>query len=411
MEKGDEIGFTHFLTADMEEKRPTLAKAVPGGLFIEKNGVERMLAFKKTAQNRDVADLGQEEAEFDFFSNLEHEGMADIISFDMDENGYAAGNLAGGITVFKKQGETDWKVKVENPVFALCLDDGFLYAGIGTDRVSCYKKGYRMWSVKIERIPTMFPWWELESQRVTRLAVSDGLILAGCGDNHVRCFNREGDELWTYYFRAAVPHRILPFDIDGDGENEFIISGGLLSAYSQIEIIDASGRLKYRPTPEIGAGWTSITTSMIAFERNGGRFIVQGTNRNNNLVLLKYDGNAFSREFVKSLAGSVTALCESGGTIYAGTSEGFLFAFDMKGERKWLSSLYEGIRYIEKTDSGLFVIQSEGTMCRLGHDGKVKTLSMDSMRALSVESLEDRLMMTHEKGIYSVMKEAEDYEP
>ncbi len=408
MQKGDEFHFTHFLTVGKENERPGRAKVVPEGVLIEKNGIEKVVKFQKGMEPGMEDGMEQEEVDFDFFSNLEHEGKADIMSFDMDENGYAAGDVAGEIIVFSTDGEVQWKVKEEGPVFALCMDGGFLYAGIGDDKLACYKNGFRIWIRKFERIPTMFPWWELESQRIVTLAASNGLVFAGCGDNHIRCYNRDGEEIWTYYLRAAVPARILVFDIDGDGSDELVVSGGILSAYSQIEVVDMKGGLKYRPTPEIGAGWTSYTSSMKVFERNGTRYIAHGTNRNQNLTLLRYSEGGFEEVFSKSLAGSVTALCESDGIIYAGTSLGFLFAFDTDGLEKWFSSLYEGVRHIEKTENGLFVIQSEGTMCRLTEQGKVITMSMDSMRSIAIRNFEDRLMMIHEKGIYSVMKEAEE---
>jgi len=251
-----------------------------------------------------------------------------------------------------------------------------------------------------------------QTPRIVSVSAVSGLIFAGCGDNHLRCWDYEGNEKWAYYFRAAVPSKFNIIDIDGDGEKEIVISGGSLGAYSQIEIIDFEGKLKYCANDPVGAGWTSFTSSINVFEKFGERYILQGVNRNENFVLKKFTGlesdGHFSTVFSYKLAGAVSALLVDDDTIYSGTSLGFLSAYDMQGNRKWITSLNGGIRYIAKIPAGLLVIELDGTLYRLTENGKIDTISMDSMVVSRLIEYNDKLIMIQGSGIYSVLKEPAD---
>ena len=177
--------------------------------------------------------------------------------------------------------------------------------------------------------------------------------------------------------------------------------------------MNSAGQLKYRANDFIGAGWTSFTSAIQVFEEYGDKYILQGVNRNENFVLKKYtreEENHFETIFSYKLAGAVSALLEDNGTIYAGTSLGFLSAYDMQGNRKWLTSLNGGIRHIAKTPNGLFVMELDGTMYRLSNSGKIQTLSMDSIIAHKIIESEDKLVMIQGNGIYHVMREPVDEE-
>ena len=411
LEKGDSIVFTHFISADKDTERPVLSKETDEGLMIEKNDVTKVLSFHKKHVEREVS-YNEEEPAFDFFADLVYEGNDTYTAITKTETGYATGNASGDIAVFDEAGSILWKVKEDEPVNAICMDDGFLYAGIGHNILSAYRNGVNIWKRQFDRIPTMYYWWEFETPRIVSVSAVSGLIFAGCGDNHLRCWDYEGNEKWAYYFRAAVPSKFNIIDIDGDGEKEIVISGGSLGAYSQIEIIDFEGKLKYCANDPVGAGWTSFTSSINVFEKFGERYILQGVNRNENFVLKKFTGlesdGHFSTVFSYKLAGAVSALLVDDDTIYSGTSLGFLSAYDMQGNRKWITSLNGGIRYIAKIPAGLLVIELDGTLYRLTENGKIDTISMDSMVVSRLIEYNDKLIMIQGSGIYSVLKEPAD---
>ena len=413
LETGDSVTFTHFMSAAPENERPVMIKETNEGLLVEKDETQKVLTFYKKNIERTVS-YNEEEPEFDFFADLVHEGNDTYTALAKTDSGYVTGNASGDIEVFDNAGSLLWKAKEDGPVNAVCMDDGFVYAGVGQNSISTYRNGVNIWKRRFERIPTMYFWWEFETPRVVSVKAKDGLIFAGCGDNHLRCWDSEGNEKWEYYFRAAVPSKFDIMDIDLDGKDEIIISGGSLGAYSQIEIIGLDGRLKYRANDSTGAGWTSYTTAVKVYERYGERYILQGVNRNENFVLYKYTGDVgegcFSTIFSHKLAGAVSALLVDGDTIYSGTSLGFLSAYDMQGNRKWVTSLNGGIRYIAKFSSGLLVIELDGTMYRLSESGKIDTISMDSMTASRLIEDSERLVMAQGSGIYSVMKEPVDEE-
>ncbi len=409
--EGDSIVFTHFMSAGKDDERPVMVKETDEGILIEKDDITKVLSFYKKHNERETV-YNEEEPAFDFFADLAYEGGSNFTALGKNENGYIVGNVAGEITVFDTAGDIMWSVKEDDPINAVCMDAGFLYAGVGHNTITAYRNGINIWKRKFNRIPTMYYWWEFETPRVVSVKSCCGLVFAGCGDNHLRCWDSEGNEKWAYYYRAAVPSKFDILDIDGDGNKEIIISGGSLSAYSQIEIIDMKGNLKYRANDFVGAGWTSFTSSIIVFEKHGERYILQGVNRNENFVLKKYTGEkkegCFKTIFSYRLAGAVSALYEDNGIIYSGTSLGFLSAYDMQGNRKWITSLNGGVRYITKTPAGLLVMELDGTMYRLSESGKLKTISMDSMRTGRIIEDDEKLIMIQGNNIYNVMKESID---
>ncbi|MCD6322187.1 MAG: PQQ-like beta-propeller repeat protein [Clostridiales bacterium] len=407
LEKGDSIVFTHFMSAGKDDERPVLVKETDEGIMIEKDDYYKVLSFEKKHVEREVF-YNDEEPAFDFFADLSYEGNDVFTTITKTDNGYAVGNGAGEISVLDQDCELLWTVKEEDTVNTVCMGNGFLYAGIGHNTIVAYRNGVKIWKRKFDRIPTMYYWWEYGTQRAVSIKAFNDLVLVGCGDDHLRCWDIDGNEKWTYYYRAAVPYKFDVMDIDGDGNDEIIISGGALSAYSQIEIIDLSGQLKYRANDFAGAGWTSFTSAICVFEKYGDKYILQGVNRNENFVLKKYTGEEkshFETIFSYKLAGAVSALLEDNGTIYAGTSLGFLSAYDMQGNRKWLTSLNGGVRHIAKTPNGLLVMELDGTMYRLSNSGKIQTLSMDSIIARNIIENEDKLVMIQGNGIYHVMRE------
>ena len=118
--------------------------------------------------------------------------------------------------------------------------------------------------------------------------------------------------------------------------------------------------------------------------------------------------DSFEKVFSYNLAGAVSALAVDGDTIFTGTSLGFLSSYDLEGRRHWMTSLNGRITRIFRTSGGLLVFMSDGTMYRVGGDGRLMTMSMDSMAALGSVEQEDNITVIHGNGIYRVPKEGYD---
>lgn len=411
LEKGQSVVFTHFLATSGNSQKPLEAKLTEEGLSIETGNKVKALAFFNKAPEA-LIDFDPEQPEFDFFADLLQEESSPIMSIDIENGLLVKGLMSGKISVGPIDGEASWEAREDEPVNTVCIKDGVIYAGIGKNGISAYRGGINLWQKKFERIPTLYYWWELETQRIVSLKAEGDLLFAGCGDNHLRCFSTEGEQLWEYYYRASVPAGFEIFDIDSDGNKEIVIYGGLLSAYSQIEIIDMDGKLKYNPNENIGAGWTSYTGALKVFEYQGDKFIVQGANRNKNFILYRFDKSAgnFEEVFSYSLAGVVSALYVNEGIIYTGTSLGFLSAYDMTGNRIWLKSMNGGIRHISGSPDELIVMESEGSMYRLTLQGEINIMSMDSMRASRILEDEKGLILVQEQGVYRISRKRETYD-
>ena len=409
--KGESVVFTHFFATAMNNEVPASASLTEGGVEISSEGFFKALGFlNKSPEN--LIDFDPEQPEFDFFSELVHEESSSILSVDMEKDLMAIGMISGEIAVGIPGNEPLWTVKEEEAVPAVCLHEGVVYSSAGAGGLAAHRKGVNLWRKKFDRTPTMFYWWELENQRIVTLKAFGNILLAGCGDDCLRCFSTDGEFLWSYYYRASVPAGFEINDIDSDGEMEIIIYGGLLGAYSQIEIIDMNGKLKYTPNESIGAGWTSYTTAFRIIEFSGEKYIVQGVNRNRNLVVYKFEKQTgkFSEAFSHSLAGAVTALYFEGGIIYAGTSLGFISAYDMTGSRLWFKALNGGLKYITGASEGLLAIESEGTMYRLSDQGETVLMSMDSMRASRIIEGSEAITLVQDRGIYRIPRRREEYD-
>ena len=409
--KGDSVVFSHFISISAEGQKPAEANMTEDGIVVVYGNTKKALAFNKRAPEK-MIDFDPEQPEFDFFADLLNEEASEILSVDMKDGIVVRGLMSGDVSGGPSDGETSWEIKGDVPVHTVCLEGNMMFTGSGSNRISAYENGILVWQRLFERIPTMYFWWELETQRVVSMKFSKGKLFAGCGDNHLRCYSADGEELWAYYYRASVPAGFEIYDIDSDGKEEIIIYGGALGAYSQIEIIDMEGKLKYRPNEPIGAGWTSRTSSIKVFEWSGSRYILQGVNRKKNLVLYRFDGNGngFTEVFSHYLAGAVTALYFENGIIYTGTSLGFVSAYDMEGHKLWLSSLGGGVRYISGTRDGLIVIENGGTMYRLDKKGDVLVLSMDSMIPSNILEDKEGLFLVQDRGIYRVRREPTEYD-
>lgn len=301
---------------------------------------------------------------------------------------------------------------IKGQIHDFSLHKGFIYAGCGTNTlVKMTEKGQKVWQIETERIPTIYPWWELDLPSVMGLQIARyrgrDILLAGCGDNYVRFYGLDGNLINSYYFFAAVPNILRTCDVDMDGKDEILIAGSILTCISSIEVLNEDGGLVHTFGSE---GWTSIARVVEVFDLCGKRIIALGVNHRNNFKLYQYDRK---EKLIVSdrLAGAVTGIACNGnaGIIAAGTDQGFITAYEVTGEQRW-NRMIDGAISDIKYFKDLFWLADEcGYVHAYDKDGiliKTVYLGQNMARdALKLQNTDDVMYAITKRKVYLIETE------
>lgn len=328
-------------------------------------------------------------------AGLSEIGLKQIINFNsnitaaqlIQDKYLLCGQKDGSVTMSDIEGNIIWSSAVDGEIHDVSL---LAHKGIKTvfaahgkaGLTALNEKGQVLWSKKIIRIPTLYPWWEFDDPTPVKIRTGvlngEGLALIGCGDNYVRSYDRDGNMKHAYYYFASVPAYIHIFDVDNDGEQEVIVGGGIISADSGIDILDSKGKVLTRFGSE---GWVSKTTALEFAEMNGYNAIACGVNHRTNLHLYRVEYTnsetkkiSYSRLVYNELAGAVTgiALIPYYERIFAGTSQGFVSAYDFQGKELWMEMMEGAITDITAWKNNIIVAEKTGKVNIMTPDGKLQ---------------------------------------
>lgn len=228
------------------------------------------------------------------------------------------------------------------------------------------------WTIDVERIPTLYPWWELNEPTIVNVLFGKykgaDAIIAGCGDDFIHYYNMSGDLIGKYYFdTTGVPDLLEIFDINQDGINELIIASSSLTCTSQVDIIDEEGECL-----EIfgGEGWTSITSALRCFKHENKTYIAHGIRQRKNCELREFTKTSpgapiQGRNIIKEqVAGAVMgfAVLPEHDLIVAGTNQGFIIAYNMVGEKIWFNAISNSIHRVAELGDEIVLVDTMGTV-------------------------------------------------
>ncbi len=240
------------------------------------------------------------------------------------ENGAAA--LPGG------------KQKPDEKTVSLPFCGNFIVAeGSSLSMVS--PEGEKIWQTEITRIPTIYPWWELENPGAVALCAATykgkKVIAAGCGDDSIKYFDESGKLLNSIYFEIGVPDLLSEITL-APGDTRLIAGSKRLTCRSNLQIIDNNGDI----THDFGSEqWISNVESLQCIEIDGKSAVIMGVNHRNNLKAYIITNKGSENIFSKSVVGAVTCTAYKDNLIFAGTSEGLLLAYRLSGEQVFLNKL------------------------------------------------------------------------
>jgi hypothetical protein len=300
---------------------------------------------------------------------------------------------------------------INETVHDLCVHDKFIYAGCGNNSIiKITENGDKVWNKKTVRIPTMYPWWELDypsvmSLRIIKYKGKDTLI-AGCGDNNIRYYGLDGNLIGSYYFYAAVPNIIKSYDINNDGKNEIIIAGSIMTCTSIVDILNEEGKFIHRFGDE---GWTSIAKVVKCFDINGMKTIALGVNHRNNFKLYQFDPNEKcckgSYIINDRLAGSVIGidLDDDNNIIVAATTQGFIVAYNsITGEQKWIKMVNGVISDVKYFNCLFWVADESGNVYAYDKDGILIKTANVKQGILQLKNNNDIMYIITKRNIHII---------
>ncbi len=373
LEPGESVSFTQF--AQALGKNDAQYEIVPeeGAVTLSGNGQSWKLPLSGRGERKKSSDSAPA-------GGGVHLETTEVVSFDAAINSMApavegrlvCGLQNGVVALLDGSGRIDWEKQVEAPVHdvaALAVEGQQMYfVGHGkTGLTALNERGETVWARQIERDPTSCAWWELNYASAIQVkafnAGGSAMIAVGCGDLQVRGFNTEGENLWGFLYENGVPARIRTHDVDGDGLPEIVVGGEIISNQATCRILTHEGRLKYELPIE---GWTSKLTSVAYAKVKGRSLLACGASRGRNLHL--YDLTVDSDERIphhlleKKLGGAVTGvgLFPDEEMVVAGTSQGFITAFNFDGGTRWIKLLDNGVTLLTVLGEHIVAFENDG---------------------------------------------------
>jgi len=301
------------------------------------------------------------------------------------DDGPVCGTDTGGLTRFDAAGRRQWERRLAGPIRDIAILDGPAGAGLigvghAADRLSLLDgRGEPLWERRIERVPTHWPWFELETPLVARLIGADfgagPLLVAGCGDSRLRAFDTSGNERWQFLFLAGVPGRLAAADFDGDGRVEIAAGGEITNMASTCRLLDRDGLLKAELLAE---GWTSLLKSLAWGEVDGRPLICLGANHGRNLRVYGLEamksGGRPRLIWEELLGGAVLQLRldPQRPLLWIGTAAGFLIGAEPLTGRFCFTRLLDGaVTGLATRPGGVLVQTAAGSAWLVNAAGEV----------------------------------------
>ncbi|MGK0237153.1 MAG: hypothetical protein ACI92G_000611 [Candidatus Pelagisphaera sp.] len=278
------------------------------------------------------------------------------------------GMTAGNIHLLDTTGELQWEAKVAGPIHDLDTGPEQIFVGHGDADLTALllTDGTTVWNHRIERIPSSCSWWEWPTPAAFCVVAAqtdsgfDGVIV-GCGDIQMRRFNLVGECQWIFRYENGIPGTIKLLDVNGDGIDEIVVGGEVMSNCSHCRVVDSDGRKLQEVEVE---GWTSRMTALTV-EEGETTYLGFGASRGRNVYFLETDRSQeapLQKKWIRRMPGAVTAIAidSKTETVLAGNSLGLVVAFDFSGEPVGRLALSAEVQSIFRLKDGYVVGLADG---------------------------------------------------
>ncbi len=285
----------------------------------------------------------------------------------------AAGLENGRLFLLKSGGEWREAAKAEGAVHDVLLHNGSLFAAFGECGLACFAAdGSLLWQKEIQRVATVYPWWELSTPvpltlRLVRYHGREALA-AGCGDDSLKFFDFDGTLLESFYYYISVPDQIELLDINGDGVDEIVAGGKRLACRSNVQVLNDRLEILH----EFGSeGWTSHLTCLRCFSINGVPAVAMGVNHRNNLKLFRFENNEEACLINQAVAGAVTDVIylPDAGLLVGCTAGKSVLAYGLDGRQRWVHYCSSELNRLLKRPKGVLAVAESGEMTLFSAEG------------------------------------------
>ncbi len=303
-----------------------------------------------------------------------------------------------------------WEAEVAGPVHDADADDERLYLGHGPTGLTALsiKDGTELWHEELVRLVSSCSWWEWFSCAalcVVAARPQSGFtgVVVGCGDMHVRAYTPEGSYRWKFRYVNGIPGVIDLMDVNGDGVDELLVSGEVMSNRAWCRVVNSEGNLLQEVEVE---WWTSRMTAQAISE--DGKWVAFGANWGRNLRLAEINPSAdqpLHEHWLKYLPGSTTAMLIDAPEkhLLVGNSMGLFYCYDFSGEQLSRLAFEAGISLIARIGDGFLIgLENGAAHClHLDSSGAIQSIhpwiiSGDWKNALA---LDDALLVPTDQGL------------
>ena len=397
---GEKISFSH-LAEIKSASVPRLHLFISDdGLVLKAKEWEKHLSVKyKYEEIKQNQEVNVKKPQIKNVNNTLMTNTIEVIS-SYDEGSLVCGCEDGTIALLSPNGKIAWERKVEGPIHDISIimrkEKDLIISGNGLSQITAFdRNGSTIWSRSIQREPSPWPWWELNTPIAAEITVDEIngeiYIAVGCGDLQLRLYDENGIQKWMWRYNEGVPGRILFLDVDGDGINEIVVGGDISSDVSTCRVLTYDRKLKAVLPVE---GWTSRLTAVKSKKIGNRNLLVCGANRGTNLHVYDlslintdhpysldadtrskalYPKDKVKKLWEVALGGTVSSvhICEKECIVIAGTSQGFLLAYDIEtGTKVWSKVFESNISNILPFDNKLVICEKGGQISILDAQGE-----------------------------------------
>ncbi len=149
--------------------------------------------------------------------------------------------------------------------------------------------------------------------------------------------------------------------------------GEIISNRSTCRILTPGGILKYELGVEM---WTSRLTAISYNENSTEKYIALGSNWGRNLHLYKLiigEDSLPEKMFEKKLGGYITdtIVDVKNQQVIASSKQGYVAAYNFKGENIWVSSFLKDIKHMIYAKGSIIVLDGDGCIFKLSMFGEI----------------------------------------
>lgn len=298
---------------------------------------------------------------------------------------HAVGTESGLVIVFDAAMHELWRAQVEGMILSLEISGDEIVVGEDSGAITLFDgEGHLLWSRTIPWVTIPWAYWSEGRSRIREIAVADingdgeNEILVSNADRRVYAFDRSGKELWKCPIEWGVYTSMYP----GIHEGEFALLGGTArpAIFGFVKLIGSDGTVRgHFERPDLIA-WSMPSAirdlQQVDIDGDGELETVELVDANLR-QLVAYQANG-EEKWSCDLAASGGALAYDSQSrrVYATSDAGYVVAVEGEtGDRLWYTWIGESAELLWiLADGRLLAVARRGAIWVISPDGEVQSV-------------------------------------